>query len=382
MNTSGRLSKSALSDAVPDFCAPMMKNSGRRREPIGTLATPRPRSEQAPPEVAETARPYGGGAFPRRARSIRRIRIRNARCRRWARGLTVPIAPASKGRAILSRHVFAVAAILALCSGCVITTRGRAVASNENEREPSTRPSKPARPHRPAKPAPPKEDPPETTPSSPKPPPSTKPKPPSAKPDPAPKPLPKPPEQAEPKPRPQKPVPKPPEPKPVPPKPEPKPVPPKPEPPKPPPFVPTPAEPQDPPPKPVDNVLFGMPSGLVPQERTAFWIWQDAAGWHLRTTGKGPDHHRFNGRIWVDQGAVIEPAPVTVEGKDRVRTTKQSLEVDFYTFPRIDGIDWKFSGTKCVHFKLLVDEKEQPKLILLGAKKVNPPTAIFSICPP
>jgi hypothetical protein len=124
-----------------------------------------------------------------------------------------------------------------------------------------------------------------------------------------------------------------------------------------------------------------MPSGITAGQRDAYFVWQDDAGWHLRTTAKAPDIRHFNGRVWVQEGAVIDPAPLTLEGKDRVHKTARSLEIDFYTQPKLDGIDWKFSGAKCVQFTLLVEGKEQPKLIFLGATKANPPAATFSICP-
>ena len=52
----------------------------------------------------------------------------------------------------MSRPVLAASLVLILCSGCVVTGRGRAVASGESTSEPRERPERP-HPHRPAKPA-------------------------------------------------------------------------------------------------------------------------------------------------------------------------------------------------------------------------------------
>jgi hypothetical protein len=49
MKTSLRLAKSALSEAVPDFCAPTMTKSGNRRLVIAARATPRLLFRQAAP---------------------------------------------------------------------------------------------------------------------------------------------------------------------------------------------------------------------------------------------------------------------------------------------------------------------------------------------
>jgi hypothetical protein len=56
------------------------------------------------------------------------------------------------------------------------------------------------------------------------------------------------------------------------------------------------------------------------------------------------------------------------------------VDFNFETFGEMDGVDMKVTGSKCVQFKLLIDGRAKPKLIYLGATKVNPPAAEFALC--
>jgi hypothetical protein len=132
---------------------------------------------------------------------------------------------------------------------------------------------------------------------------------------------------------------------------------------------------------PTDWFAFGVPEGLKPGLPDAYWIYQDAEGWHLRTTSRSqPPLAHFQGTIRITDGKFSNVQKVGMEGNDRIESAAQNIEVDYETMGHWDGIDFGLSGTKCLHFDLRVDAKYQPKLIFVGAKKVNPPAAKFTIC--
>jgi hypothetical protein len=251
--------------------------------------------------------------------------------------------------------------VLGSATGCTITTRNSSAESPHQEHAHAGRPNK----HRPARPNVAKHDDDKTP----------KPKPPVTKPEPEPEPEPKPPVT---KPEPKPPVTKP-EPKPPVTKPEPKPPVTKPEP-KPKPPVTKPEPKPEPLPMGIDGFVFGRPAPLKARLPDAYYVYQDTTGWHLRTTTDGRDATKFKGRIWLTEGKFSAATVATAEQSDRFKATAQSIEIDFETSTGLDGVDFDFPGVRCVNFELFYDGKLDPKVIFVGAKKINPPTAKFMIC--
>lgn len=125
----------------------------------------------------------------------------------------------------------------------------------------------------------------------------------------------------------------------------------------------------------------GIPPGMKPGARLAYWIWRDADGvtWHLRTTAGGA-FHRFTGRVWVD-GTVTTLTAANLDQLDRMKKEDDGVFVfDFQTLDHIDGFDFKVSAGRCVTFHLFVDGKESPEIIELGSKEVSPGSATFRLC--
>lgn len=128
----------------------------------------------------------------------------------------------------------------------------------------------------------------------------------------------------------------------------------------------------------LEGFTFGIPSGLKPGLPDAWWVYQDAAGWHVRTTTD--DRHQMKGRVWVTTGKLASVKVTVLEKQDAVQSDAHNIDIDFDTNKVMDGVDFLLSDTKCAHFALLVDEKPEPELIHLGANMMTPPRATFVLC--
>jgi hypothetical protein len=128
----------------------------------------------------------------------------------------------------------------------------------------------------------------------------------------------------------------------------------------------------------LQGFTFGRPPSLKPGLPDAWWVYQDDAGWHVRTTTD--DRHQMKGRVWVTTGKLASVKVTVLEKQDGVQSDAQSIDIDFDTDKVMDGVDFVLTGTKCAHFALLVDGKPEPKLIHLGASTMTPPSATFVLC--
>jgi len=155
-------------------------------------------------------------------------------------------------------------------------------------------------------------------------------------------------------------------------------------PPKPPVVVPKPVPPPEPAKPEITGVrgfVAGMPAGLKAGLPDAYWVYFDDQGWHLRTTTDNPAVRKFGGQIFLAEGAMADVRAYRVEAQDRLKkTSAQLIDFGFETIGEMDGVDFKFTGSKCVQFKLLIDGKPKPTQIWLGANKVHPPGSDFAIC--
>src|SRR5262245_51047105 len=60
---------------------------------------------------------------------------------------------------------------------------------------------------------------------------------------------------------------------------------------------------------------WGEPKNCKGTEANGFWLWYDDGIWHIRTTGKGKGAHRFDGKIEVAGGDLINLKGKTGEYK-------------------------------------------------------------------
>jgi len=111
----------------------------------------------------------------------------------------------------------------------------------------------------------------------------------------------------------------------------------------------------------------------------SYFIWHDAAGWHLRTTA-GDRRHRFHGRVLPALGGeIVEARPIQSEPRDRFSHSLGGIAFDFSTYGGIDGFDWRTSSG-CSRFELLVDGRPRPARVKLGGRMRNPRRVPFERC--
>jgi hypothetical protein len=148
-----------------------------------------------------------------------------------------------------------------------------------------------------------------------------------------------------------------------------------------PPFAPTPEPPERPGEHP-HGMARGMPKDLQPGHPETLWVWHDdnAAQWHVRSTTQSQEH-RFNGRVWVSEGSIVNVHPSRIEFNDRIRSTGRSVEFDFHTRGGIDGFDFGIAGARCVHFALYIDGRGDAGRVKIGASSAHPKHHVFSMCP-
>ncbi len=85
----------------------------------------------------------------------------------------------------------------------------------------------------------------------------------------------------------------------------------------------------------------GRPDNIQP---TATYIWHDAAGWHLRTSGADDKPHVFSGRVTVRGGTFTAVQKVRDESDDRLYVAGDTIYYRFVTYRAVDGFDFQVSG--------------------------------------
>ena len=140
-----------------------------------------------------------------------------------------------------------------------------------------------------------------------------------------------------------------------------------------------PPSPQEPPHDQAKNVALGRPSNLHAGAPEGIWIWHDGGGWHLRTT-TATQLHRFSGRVWAPKGEVGNVRATRLEMNDRFRHAGNAMAFDFHTNGGEDGFDFQIAEANCAMFYVHIDGKPRPDRIFLGARNVNPESAIFRVC--
>jgi len=148
----------------------------------------------------------------------------------------------------------------------------------------------------------------------------------------------------------------------------------------------------------------GKPEDYAPGSAPRFFVWNDSAGWHIRTTTPGPVHN-FSGSIRTEKGrltnvkgiGIEEPKTVTKQKISKTgsaklveKTTKgdraaltadgRELEFSLQTKRNDDGIDFQASPeAESLNFTLHIDGKEKTKGISIGKPGSHPRSASFTL---
>lgn len=128
---------------------------------------------------------------------------------------------------------------------------------------------------------------------------------------------------------------------------------------------------------------YGKPKGF-PGETNSFWLWHEDGRWHLRTTGHGKGAHRFEGRIDVVGGQLVNLKGKAGEygGKlvDRYRFGPTTLQFDFQTDEGVDGINFATDATAhTLKVRLVMDGHAAPKHVRVGRHSDHPSGTDFTV---
>jgi len=139
------------------------------------------------------------------------------------------------------------------------------------------------------------------------------------------------------------------------------------------------AEPAEAPVDTGNNVAEGRPPAFKDGAPEAYWVWHDRGGWHVRTT-TAHQQHRFQGRVWVGKGEVMDVHPSHNELGDRLVQRGNFLTFDFTTKGHEDGFDFRIADGECAKFNLLIDHRGQPDRIFVGGQGLMPTKHVFKVC--
>jgi hypothetical protein len=116
----------------------------------------------------------------------------------------------------------------------------------------------------------------------------------------------------------------------------------------------------------------GLPSG--------YWIWKDAAGWHLRVTHKPGTRAVYAGTIRTSEPMAV--IGVRNEARDTVwrSADRRTTAFKLVNYGGIDGIDFTPRCSERVTFTLTVNGKAiDPLKIHLGDTDAHPAAPTFTI---
>ena len=131
---------------------------------------------------------------------------------------------------------------------------------------------------------------------------------------------------------------------------------------------------------------FGEPPALSKGNAIRYFLWYDAAGWHLQTDTAGKAHE-FTGLIDVVGGKVtsISDFENLEAGKKKkksdvgmVNQAKNQITFKFTTSKKRDGFDFQVDDSaKQIRLKLLIDGKASPDRVVIGAAGQPAPTEVL-----
>ncbi len=129
----------------------------------------------------------------------------------------------------------------------------------------------------------------------------------------------------------------------------------------------------------VGYVRDEMPPGkpeFAPGLPEGYWVWQDAHGWHLRTTSDVPRH--FHGNVETISGPASTVHPVG-RAAGGVRQDGAAIWFDYTASGGEQGFDWAESSS-CQRFELYIDESPRPLRVFLGESELSPARVPFAVC--
>ena len=94
----------------------------------------------------------------------------------------------------------------------------------------------------------------------------------------------------------------------------------------------------------------GRPDNFQP---TATYIWHDATGWHLRTSGANDEAHVFSGHVTLRGGSLTNVQKVRDEADDRLLQQGNTVYYRFVTYQAVDGFDFRVSGCSAAEREVL-----------------------------
>ena len=125
----------------------------------------------------------------------------------------------------------------------------------------------------------------------------------------------------------------------------------------------------------------GRPENLNP---TATYIWHDASGWHLRTSGANDKPHLFSGRVTLRGGSFTGVQEVRNERDDHVRVDGDTIYYRFVTYRAVDGFDFRVgscstSERQRLTFAARCDRSLSTAKVDVGAQGRHPASDPFQV---
>jgi hypothetical protein len=112
-------------------------------------------------------------------------------------------------------------------------------------------------------------------------------------------------------------------------------------------------------------------------EPEGYWIWQDRAGWHLRTTSDMP--HHFHGNVETVDGIMSDFRPVGPIPPTSLAAGTRRIEFDWNGRGGEVGFDWRVSSG-CNRFEIYIDGTTRPLRVFLGGPGDSPYRVPFALC--
>jgi hypothetical protein len=113
---------------------------------------------------------------------------------------------------------------------------------------------------------------------------------------------------------------------------------------------------------------------------SAYYVWHNDDGWHLRTHGPGAQHD-FDAVLRTN-GTFENVDVVKLEGDDSVNVTDagHTLRIHFHTFDLTDGVNFTVRDGEHVRFNLTLDDKQAATSdIFLGPNGRHPKHNPFTV---
>jgi hypothetical protein len=131
----------------------------------------------------------------------------------------------------------------------------------------------------------------------------------------------------------------------------------------------------------------GRPENYSLADQARFFIWQDQAGWHFRTTGPAQRAHGFRGAIRLHGARFQKVIPVGLDNRNdsyQLAPGQREVTFKFATSNKFDGVDFYLDKAASGHveFEVLLNGGKAPRRIFVGSAAANPKTNHFAVAIP